>query len=397
MTDRYDWHNWAPTTCNTVKEIKVFLQENKIYGKVIQSITCVGIGANLRQENLRCQARTVLAREGISYELIDSGKVPLGKAILPFEISVCEPVIIAFEDNTTLEMQMLDSGIINLSVNQLSPYTEDGTNFSNVDADRLFSKLKGASIRNVSVIKKNRHPHLEMYYQKVEFELFGDGGFYLAKYYNCWNWFGLYESVTHTDFGRAPEKVTCDTLRKATKNRTQIVIVEGHDGGSCFWISPIRAVGKGRKIQIEKCGAEEISIEEDDVGSMLYYFLEQIYDSDLQKPFRNPSDCGLDFEWNLEHNVFTYKSIQTMIENIREHTRLLQTDYDNPILDELKEGFYPWQFDSGCLYCKGTPQGEEVIRKNVHVAVEFYERFCDRMESMMKHAHRYNLISFMGP
>ena len=162
---------------------------------------------------------------------------------------------------------------------------------------------------------------------------------------------------------------------------------------------PVKAISKEQEweAKVEEYRPEQISIEEDDVGSMLYYFLDQIYDSSLQEPFRDTRLNGLDFEWNLEYNVFTYDSIRKMIETIQEYTYLLQTDYDNPKLDELKACFHPSQFDSEYYYYQERPDEEATIRKNIYVAIEFYKRFCDRMEIMMKNAPQFNLISFMGP
>lgn len=162
---------------------------------------------------------------------------------------------------------------------------------------------------------------------------------------------------------------------------------------------PVRAVSKDQEgeAEVEEHTAEEISIEAGHVRSMLYYFLNQFYDPSLQEPFRNTQLYGVKFDWDLEHNVYTYASVRKMIGRIREYARLLQTDYDNPVLDALKAGFRPGQFDTGYDSYQEQPDRETVIRKNIYVAIAFYAHFCDRMEVMLKNAPQFEFISFMGP
>lgn len=407
MDTFFDWHKWNATSCKTAEEIEKFLNENGIYEKTIFSVKVIGMAENMEKASYIQQLRTTLAKVGVSYDLIDSGKFPnMDKTLLPCEVSICEPVVIMFEDNTTLEMQIYRDGTIKMAINQIPQDVTNGLNFSNFDADRLFSKLKGASIRGISLINRTiesqsgRSSHAETrHFKKLQFDVSGDYGFYLEKGYDNWYRLGLCEYHCYTDFGWETSRITYDLLQQAAKPRQQIVIVEGHDSSSYFWIMPVKSISKKQEweVKVEEYRPEEISIEEDDVGSMLYYFLDQFFDANLQEQFRDTRLYGLDFEWNLEYNVFTYDSIRKMIAKIREYTKILSLDYDNPVLDELKEKFYPSQFDSEYYYYRNPPKKEDVIRENIYVAIEFYERFCNRMESMMDNAPQFNLISFIGP
>lgn len=403
----FDWHKWDATQCNTAEEIEKFLDENKIYGKTIQTISVIGMAENMEKFSYVCQLRRTLAGVGVSYELMDSGKFPnMEKTLLPCEVSISEPVVVVFEDGTTLEMQMCRNGAIKLAVNQIPVSVNDGINFSNFDAGKMFNRLKGATVRGISLIDRTiesqngRSTYVEKRcFRKLQFDVSGEYGFYLEKRYDNWYRFGLSNRNCYKDFGWETARITYDALQQAAKPRQQITIVEGHDCSSYFWIMPVKAISKEQewKVKVEEYRPEQISIEEDDVSRMLYYFLDQIYDSSLQEPFRDTRLYDLDFQWNLEYNVFTYDSIRKMIETIREYTYLLQTDYDNPELDELKACFHPGQFDSEYYYYQEQPDREATIRKNIYVAIEFYERFCDRMETMMEYAQQFNLISFMGP
>jgi hypothetical protein len=93
--------------------------------------------------------------------------------------------------------------------------------------------------------------------------------------------------------------------------------------------------------------------------------------------------------------------VRNIISEIRKFSEFLRIDFDNPELDELKKQFNPYTFRD-CEINKSTselPDNEkiEIYRKNIDFVIDFYSRFCLRMEFMMKHSPQYNLISFMGP
>lgn len=166
--------------------------------------------------------------------------------------------------------------------------------------------------------------------------------------------------------------------KKALLPMRQIEIVEGHDSGSCFWIRPVRLARQGESslFGVHECEREEVSIEEDYVDNYLYFFLEKHYDEALSEPFRG-EDCGPGFAWNLEHNVYSYKAVKKMLVEIRAAAALLSERPDAPKLLELKSCFGA---------CNDLP-----------VVIDFYERFCRRMETMLRAAPDYEMISFMGP
>lgn len=403
---RFDWHQWAPTVCVSAKEIDQFLTENNVYGKSIISVNVIGMAENMEKSMLIQSQRTTLASAGIPYDVMDSGSFPyMEEVLLPCEVTICEPVVLIFDDNSTLEMQMCRNGTVKFSVNQIPATVHDGTNRCNVRASQLFGLLSGCIIRRIYLISCTTEsstgaPYVETRTSwKLEFNTSGDYGFYLESHYGSWYRFGVCAHHHHTYFGWETAKIPYRQLAGAAIGTQQIPIVEGHDCSSYFWIMPVKAISKQEEwnARVEEYRPEEISIEECDVDGMLYYFLDQVYDPSLQEPFRDMRLYGLDFEWNLEYNVFTYESIRKMLSLIREYTQLLQTDYDSPKLDALKECFYPGPFDSEYYYYRERPSREEVIRKNVFVAIDFYERFCNRMERMMKYAPQFDLISFMGP
>ena len=89
-----------------------------------------------------------------------------------------------------------------------------------------------------------------------------------------------------------------------------------------------------------------------------------------------------------------------MLDEISTVSELLKTDFDNPVLADIKKRFHPFTFDPDeNRYQKKLTdfEKEQLIRNNIHIATDFYDRFVRRMRQMMENADNYELISFMGP
>ena len=151
---------------------------------------------------------------------------------------------------------------------------------------------------------------------------------------------------------------------------------------------------------IEECREQEISIEEDDIGEFLHFFLDKYFDPDYPYGEARDQYCGSGFEWNLEYNIYTYERIRKMLDDIERYAGLLESDFGHPALANLKKGFHPYTFDPDeNRYQKRLTdeEKEHLIRDNIGLALDFYERFVWRMRKMMQAADDYELISFMGP
>ena len=59
------------------------------------------------------------------------------------------------------------------------------------------------------------------------------------------------------------------------------VMTDGHNGGACFWVMPVKIVDDGTGNNWNRCilehTQEEFSIDEDVVESFLWYFLVKHY------------------------------------------------------------------------------------------------------------------------
>ena len=198
------------------------------------------------------------------------------------------------------------------------------------------------------------------------------------------------------------------------------VMTDGHNGGACFWVMPVKIeadrLGNNWNNHIWEHKSEEISIDEEAVEYFLQYFLRKHYNRKLSVKYKKLADLECyneEFEWNLEHNVYTYDGVREMLCEIRESANLLEKDFHDLSLDKVKEIFPHWLNDiawaSFCDYRKNDENGEraewgqgkswESFWEDADIAavVDFYRRFCSRMEKMMECSPGFCDISFMGP
>lgn len=189
--------------------------------------------------------------------------------------------------------------------------------------------------------------------------------------------------------------------------KREIGIVDGHNSSSYFWIMPVRVIDFENTADLDSVAemrSAEISIEENDVAQYLTPFLYKYFDEELTENKKRKDVSG--FEWYLEHNFFTFDSMELILKDIEDTVDALisgrETEYTKKL--KIKRGTATYQL----VYAKNLSE-EEVAAYNanrpreddtaVALVVDFYQRFLYRMEYMMKVGKEkgYNLISFMGP
>lgn len=153
----------------------------------------------------------------------------------------------------------------------------------------------------------------------------------------------------------------------------QIEIVEGHDPSSYFWFRP--------------------------VDCFLSYFLYKYFDANLTyNKRRYEDDLGYisGFEWYLTYNFYTYDVLNEMVKEIEEVASLLESDYNNSRLNDIKKKF------SIFYMCDRNDadyinRDDTAIPKHISVVIDFYHRFSKRITSMMENNKNTTIISIMGP
>ena len=144
MENRYNPYEWKAKIYKTPQEIYSALDSFGIYGKAIDSITVIGL-AETGAENTVYQN---MLNSGIPLSQMKNYK---DNALVPCSITVSEPVVITFEDNSTFEFQLMYGNQMKMSVNQLSAHIVNGVNNSNIDSDRMFAKIKGGKIEKLYI------------------------------------------------------------------------------------------------------------------------------------------------------------------------------------------------------------------------------------------------------
>jgi hypothetical protein len=179
-----------------------------------------------------------------------------------------------------------------------------------------------------------------------------------------------------------------------------IEIIGGHDPSSYFWIRPTRYNNKNKHDYWENfdCYKElEISIEDGNVDCFLSYFLFKYFDGNYKYNLLRNGCSG--FEWYLEHNFFSFDSIEAMLKDIEDKIGLLKNDYNNPKLNELKDKFSIYYVMDNVPRDFDFKDEQMVIGQNVDVIIDFYNRLIMIMRNMISEgkSNGYEMISVMGP
>lgn len=411
----FDWHQWKPKLYKTPEELNAALHSLGVLKKEIQAVHVLGAALSFHADNALLQVRRTLAQVGIPYEDIDNGSFPLDSALVPQKVELCEPVVILFSDGSTLDLMPLAAEGMLMSANQIPPDILDGTNHSDFHSDEFFSCLHGRKIRGIETIRQkithwgssSSHPEVRDYIT-FQFELEGKNyaneyGFAFRQLY--WHgWKGTFSFYVtqqhyHSDLGYETATIPYSSVKDASKHLRQVIIGEGRVSGDSFSVMPVQLSSNepDRMISYHK---EEISISEDDVSAFLYYFLQKHFDDTYPyDDLRCPGD-GPGFEWYSSYNFYSYSTMADMLREIEACAELLTHDYDNPSLLELKSRFHWHQFvsdDSMWMHNPSEQEASRIIKDNIHVAADFYQRFVRRMRAMMENAPQFDLITFSGP
>lgn len=178
----------------------------------------------------------------------------------------------------------------------------------------------------------------------------------------------------------------------------QLEIIEGQWYSGVFNIMPIKVLDEDYDEyfgNIKYIESEQISIDEDHIRSLLGEFVKKYLSRDLALQIWG-TDCDFrGFEWYGD-NVYSYTTIKKMIADIKKVANLLETDYDNPLLESVKMHFS--YFDLTNDIKRLSPEQEAAyIKENIGIVTDFYRRFVKRMEMMMQRNPDCSLIVFSGP
>ena len=193
-----------------------------------------------------------------------------------------------------------------------------------------------------------------------------------------------------------------------------IEVEEWHNYGDSFWLMPVRVKDISKNCaysdNLDCMEDEEISISESSFEDFLYPVFKKHFDKDLSENRQRWESYSSEerkyvkgFEWYLTNNFYTYDSMDEVLKEIEETATILEKDYDDPRLNELRKGFgnlpdyMPgyWQRKE----MMSEDEADRMVRENKAYILDFYRRFVDSIRSMIKagEAAGYKLISVCGP
>ncbi len=197
-------------------------------------------------------------------------------------------------------------------------------------------------------------------------------------------------------------------------NKPLLEIIEGRDPGAYFWIMPMNVIDVNKRTDVmdnhQTLESQLICVEEDIVDDFLYQIFRRHFDNDLPENANRDEEyapehykSGIAFEWYLTDNFYTLKCMEEVLADIRQVSKQIQTDPKDSSLDFMRKNL---EYELG-WYSPGESEliemsEDEAIKRakeNIPELIDFYDRFCKRMEVMINAAREggYKLISVCGP
>ena len=398
---RFDFFEWSAPYYESPEEVVMAIKELDVIGKTIKCVNVIGTVEALMDGWSLC---SLLLDAGVDLEQISWKDYPrLDHIRAPWGVTACEPLQFVFEDNTTFEILPIGGGGARIAANSIPVEIKNGLNDSNFDANRFFAELAGKTLETLKIyvnttdkkyieeytIKNNKDYHETRTTYRYCFSFDYPYEINLEQDYES------YYDITMTGESGAYEKTKIRYKRiKETINKNEkVFICNGRDAGGTVWIVAFNNDKTADK-KLPFCDNLGMSIDDYNVSEYLSEFLYRYYNPDIQDESNYTTDVR-QFDW-YGVNVYTYDSMRKMLNDIRRAAQLLVNDYDNPELSAVKEHF-PWYQYTDKPRDKVSEEEMNELRKNeVPIAVDFYNRFIDRIEKMMK-LPGTNMISFAGP
>lgn len=398
----FDFFEWSAPYYMNPKDVIRALDAIDYKGKRLKSINLIGIADNIGNTNNGLLYRKI-TEAGIELEDNWWETYPnIDKVMVPWEIEACEPVQLVFDDGTTLEFLPIGHGGARIGVNTIPAGMTEGLNHSNFDANCFFAEAIGKELRSIEMrVEKKTKQYISSYSlerEKPYEELRSEYRFCLDFEYpikmelvQTWeSWYKIKMFGSGWDY-----QIAYSRVRESTKQTDQICIVNGRDGGGTFWIVPICSKDSkdAQQFFVDNYG---MSIDDYYVSDYLGTFLYKYFDPSIQKDSGDYSEDGKRaFDW-YGGNLYSFDSMRSMLKDVEVVISLLENDYDNPLIADVKSRLPWYPYTNKTKDELSEAEINELRKKSVPNAIDFYKRFIKRMEAMMLIPGR-DIMSFAGP
>ena len=402
MTDqkkRFHRHKWEAKTFAAPEDIRKTFFGFNLHEKKIKAVHVLGYAENFSLESVYARCTGALCPgEAIEENILSSSDPRFDTVTFPRAAVLCNPVVFIFEDDTTFELLPYGKDGLKMAVNAIDPEIIDDINDTNIDSEKLFAGLKGCSFINMSVRIKadSEDPFFSLFQteRSYRFYLSNEKTIQLRQKSSVPAEYII--NVLRDPERKKSEKLSFKEMQDIVKDNHQIVIYEGFSRD--FKICPAKLNPEYNENadprfcqQYIKKYEEMICLDEDDFDGFLYYFMEKYYDNTL--PGNHES-----FEWN-RNNIYTRGIVIKMLYDIDYYASHLRDDPDDPEVKAVRDRFWSALFlpYSKRFIDRSEEEKQHIISENIDVAVDFYERFTERMRVMLEQALDCMYISFEGP
>lgn len=395
---RFDFFEWSAPYYENPKEVFTVLNEMNLKGKRLVAINAVGSCRDIGRTN----------GVGLYQTIRNAGIEPgdnwwenyphMDEVLIPWNIVLCEPIQLVFDDGNTLEILPIEDGGARIATNSIPVGMTDGLNDGGINTTAFFKELIGRKLNSIELrIRKKEEQYINEFSLKRETPytdcrtkyVIQLGFEYPYKLEIIQSWESWYEVCAKGNWDQ--ERVPHKRKKEVYKEPSGPWIVNGRDGGGTFWIIGISSK-EDRESNIPNLDCFGMSIDDTVVGEYLTEFLYKYFDRSIQE--RNEYDDP-GFDW-YGGNLYTFESMRKMLDDIYQVMRMIREDYDNPELSKIKAHWPLYPYTKKRRDELSEMEINEVRKKIVPDALLFYERFCARMENMLKIPGN-DIMSFAGP
>lgn len=395
---RFDFFEWSAPYYENPKEVFAALNEMNLKGKRLVAINAVGSCRDIGRTN----------GVGLYQTIRNAGIEPgdnwlenyphMDEVLIPWNIVLCEPIQLVFDDGNTLEILPIEDGGARIATNSIPVGMTDGLNDGGINTTKFFKELIGRKLNSIELrIRKKEEQYInefslkrETTYTEFRTKYVIQLGFeYPYKLEIIQSWESWYEVCAKGNWDQ--ERVPHKRKKEVCKESSGPWIVNGRDGGGTFWIIGISSK-EDRESNIPNLDCFGMSIDDTVVGEYLTEFLYKYFDPSVQEreEYDEPG-----FDW-YGGNLYTFESMRKMLDDIYQVVRMIREDYDNPELSKIKAHWPLYPYTKKRRDELSEMEINEVRKKVVPDASLFYERFCARMENMLKIPGN-DIMSFAGP
>ncbi len=394
FSGRFDFFEWSAPFYPTPEDVMNALRSLHLIGKKLKRINVIGIAEGLPDP------RTVLMKAknaGIRIAEPVAEYPDLDQIKVPWQAEACEPLQFVFEDDSTMEILPMEGGA-RIGTNTIPAAVSDGLNKSDFDWNAFCPEALGRALVSTEVeIRKEERIHYTDFGKSTDTKPYSDHKSTYRYVFGFHDGFSIvleqtWESWFYIQIENHPHLVSTipyARIKDAKKDIDQIIIINGRDSGY-IWIVPFRSEDPSIDDCPDACG---ICIDELNIDPYLLVFLNKYRDPSIQD-----ESYGEDYDEFDPYgsNLYTFDQMYSMLDEIDTAADLLENDYDNPILDSLKESWYIPSSAAKPKESMTEAEKNEMRKAYVPKVVDFYHRFSHRMRNLLR-IPGCDRISFQGP